>query len=387
MGMHIMLSTLEGNSHCLEVEDSWCVSDLKRRVEKLMNVEKGEVSLSLEGEVLTNDAEEISEIGLLSDDVIEVGKSHEAVAKRDLFRRGIECTEKSLVLSAKYGSLEVVQLLLSSGIDVDCGSAVDESSLQRTALMTAAHECRYDIVEALLKSGADITLRDAAGETALTLGVESPDITRLLLKHGIDVNCKDWYGMTALMYAIVNSNLETTQILLDYGAHINDKDNDGITPLMHAVESGRVEDVAFALSKGALPDEEDNNGVTALMRAAKASSLAITRLLLKQNVDVNATSVTGKTALTHAVSENTCNIKVVQLLLDQGCGPNTKECFTGTTPLMHAVQRGHIETVECLAKAGSDVTARDIVCRKTPLMFASPFYYDAMRCALGLAES
>ncbi|KAJ9450832.1 hypothetical protein DIPPA_17284 [Diplonema papillatum] len=122
------------------------------------------------------------------------------------------------------------------------------------------------------------------------------------------------------------------------------------------------------------------------MRASRANDLDLVKLLVDKGADAKAVDANGRTALFYVVSEAKVDLKLVRFLCEAGVAVDAGEWGTGTTPLMCAVKMGHFRVVEFLRGNGSDVNARDLY-RKTPLMYAEPFDYDAMRCALGLAES
>ena len=73
--------------------------------------------------------------------------------------------ETALHRAAEYGHLEIVQLLISYGADVD---RRDVSPVgPKTALHIAAHNGHVAIVQELLQNGADITTRGEIGSPLL----------------------------------------------------------------------------------------------------------------------------------------------------------------------------------------------------------------------------
>ncbi len=84
----------------------------------------------------------------------------EADAKPDL--TGRDATP--LMLAARYGSTEVVRLLLAGRATVNL-----RNSYGKTALMFAAERGHLDAVKLLLHAGADPRLRTRGGDTALSL--------------------------------------------------------------------------------------------------------------------------------------------------------------------------------------------------------------------------
>ena len=97
-----------------------------------------------------------------------------------------EYWERSLIRAVKNGHLDVVQILIAAGANVN---VVDSD--RRTALDHAICFDRPDIVRALLDHGADVS----AGRRTLigALGSSIPperqlEYVKLLVEHGIDIN-------------------------------------------------------------------------------------------------------------------------------------------------------------------------------------------------------
>jgi hypothetical protein len=129
-------------------------------------------------------------------DSIEFGNKQFAEA---LLARGAELEarlgltkETPLILAARLGRTELVELLVSHGAkmesqDVSLVSSAIGSGLGKTALMHAASLGHSEIVKHLLAGGADVNATGESGLTALDLvsgkGAR-PEISRLLRKAG-----------------------------------------------------------------------------------------------------------------------------------------------------------------------------------------------------------
>jgi len=99
-----------------------------------------------------------------------------------------------LMSAAERGHLDVVQLLLLLGADVN---ASDVNC--RTALMYAAEEGQLEVVGPLIKAGAEVNISDGSGRTALmnaSAGGHSK-IVAMLLHQGAEVRLRDRTGRTA----------------------------------------------------------------------------------------------------------------------------------------------------------------------------------------------
>jgi len=102
-----------------------------------------------------------------------------------------------------------------------------------TPLMRAAKEGRLDVVEELLTLGVDINVLNADGCNALWLACYngSHAIIQRLLDAGIDIDVQNGNGATCLMYVASNSKADLVQLLLENGANAKLKNFDDFSAL------------------------------------------------------------------------------------------------------------------------------------------------------------
>jgi len=119
---------------------------------------------------------------------------------RKVFKSQLEptCIDKLLLLSCKFGDLEVVRLLIDRRANVWA-----DDSKGKTALHIASQQGHEYIVRLLLDRGADVSAIDREGKTALHIASQQgyEDIVRLLLDWGADVSAIDREGKTVLHIA------------------------------------------------------------------------------------------------------------------------------------------------------------------------------------------
>lgn len=143
--------------------------------------------------------------------------------------------------------------------------------------------------------------------------------------------------------------------------------------LAKALDENNIEVTKQILSNDAsLVDyQEPKFGITLLIRAALTENYTAVCYLLENNANPNIIAGIGGTALFYAVSHSwhdakaNENPKFMKKLLEYGADPNITFCAPetigetsptecGTSPLMHATQRG-IQKVKLLVEGGADI--------------------------------
>jgi ankyrin repeat protein len=152
--------------------------------------------------------------------------------------------------------VEVAQLLLQSGADVEARTASEDSD---TPLHWAAIEGRHEVLQLLLQAGADVHAKTSStGQTAVHMaaiaeaaGLNDTAMVQMLLDHGASVNCTGNEGSTPLHIAAALGKVAMVQLLLRRGASINKATDTGATALTAALYRHRPAVVQLLLSKGA----------------------------------------------------------------------------------------------------------------------------------------
>jgi hypothetical protein len=157
----------------------------------------------------------------------------------------------------------VVQLLLTYHADLDVRTS--PNSYEETALMIAIKSARLNVVQVLLENGADLNVRDRLGNTALHHAAFQgmATIVRLLVKKGVYVNEIGHDGRTALHVAAQRGNEVVVKILKEAGANLKMTDEEKKTALKLAEEKrqgpqGQRYEKTVRILKGlAYPQEEE----------------------------------------------------------------------------------------------------------------------------------
>ncbi|KAM0874928.1 hypothetical protein ACQ4PT_037121 [Festuca glaucescens] len=139
------------------------------------------------------------------------------------------------------GSCEIVELLISRGIDVDL------YSIRGTPLHAAALYKQDCTMKILLEHHADpnkvcsldYTPLSWAMRASPTIPTVSLECVKVLIQAGADVNFVDSSGLTSLMLTVQSGLPDTLTCLLDAGANPNIPDEFGVTPIEFAASKGR----------------------------------------------------------------------------------------------------------------------------------------------------
>jgi ankyrin repeat protein len=187
-------------------------------------------------------------------------------------------------------------------------------------------------------------------------------LTKLLLPFcRVDEEDHHW---TALGIAIALNQVAISSMLLANGADPNKltafdigaEAQQRCSPLVLAALHNRVDIISLLLSYGAKLD--DGSMITnPTFAASKMGSVNTLALLRSKGADINVTDQDGKTALHHAVKENT-HKSLDYLCQKAGATVNTRS-KKGKSPLMVAVKKGCHHCVDQLLACGADVNALD----------------------------
>lgn len=228
--------------------------------------------------------------------------------------------------------------------DLTTSSSSSSSRITRMKYLTRAvmwHD--YSCAEKLLRSNQyDADEVDTSLQMAVIFGFE--DLVHLLISHKADVNFTNSSGETPLhMCAKIACNwgvsphrsINIIDMLVNAGADVNAVSSTGMTPLMVACEKGSCVAAACLLRN---PDVDVNfhhsiSGETALHFAAQYPCLycgeripLVQRMIeMRDEIDVNARTALGRTALHDAVNgRRHKNAEVLALIC--GVDIQAKDC-------------------------------------------------------------
>ncbi len=180
---------------------------------------------------------------------------------------------EKLLIAAQDSDLQVVTELIRQGMPAD---TVDPAG--NSLLMITARYGHVDMAQLLLILKANVHHRNAVGDTPLMFSAMggSVEVARVLLKNGAKVNRPGW---TALHYCAAAGKTAMCQFLLDQGADIDARAPNGTTPLMMAVREGHFDTVRLLVWEVADVSIRNAAGATALQWAERAKREDIVTLL------------------------------------------------------------------------------------------------------------
>jgi ankyrin repeat protein len=112
-------------------------------------------------------------------------------------------------------------------------------------------------------------------------------------------------------------------LLIARGANVNAKTCDGVTPLMFAHAS--IGMTRILLKQPVNINDCDQDGWSALRYNLNGySNTEVIKMLLDSGINVNATNNYGQTALHLVLTQGMDNINIINLLLEYGADPSIK---------------------------------------------------------------
>jgi len=181
--------------------------------------------------------------------------------------------------SLLMGQKAIFNAMTGSG-RVSLGSAAGRRAGPEALAIAAARDYP-DIVQFLLSHGVDVDARLSVGATPLLIAAANgnAEIVRILIARHADVNAADQFGDTPLMAAVRSGSLPAVSSLLKAGAGVNTADKEGRTAVWWAARSGRKDVVKQLIGNAADIHLVDKSGSSPFGQASKAGYVSVARLL------------------------------------------------------------------------------------------------------------
>jgi ankyrin repeat protein len=286
-----------------------------------------------------------------------------------------QVTPQQWVELAGRNEVDTIRQLLGQGFDVNTANDADQ-----TAIMLAAKNGSLEAIQVLLEAGADISLRDCIGWNALGYALykgqkqagealrkvwqKPKDIfdaaalgdtvaIRSFLSEEVSPNAKDQQTYTPLMFAAMADHAPAVRLLLESGAKVDLSNSRRETPLKLAAVTGSAEAARVLLVAGADPNKSSSNHQTALVDAALVAytldTTEVVKQLIAHGASIGASDRLGRTALWWAVSSG--HLGITKLLLDAGADVQNvfiRDRENNQTALDYALEYGGFEVIELI---------------------------------------
>jgi ankyrin repeat protein/mono/diheme cytochrome c family protein len=256
--------------------------------------------------------------------------------------------------AAGFGTLDIVQLLLDRGAEVNA-----KNRRASTPLHWGIHDEAK--VRVLLARGAAINAKQIEGRTPLYQAALFPSgtpVLRLLLEKGADPSIATLIGQTPLIAAAGRGDIEAMLLLIEKGANVNVKNGAGDTPLMAAATNGNPRAVQLLLDKGADATVKNKRGETALGNASTQGIAETVKMLLDHGADVNTRNIRGYSALMLAAGSDAMHPGIVKMLLAKGADPTFSADYDETAQIL-AAKRGNTEVTRLLGGLAAEGVQRE----------------------------
>ncbi|XP_014636309.1 PREDICTED: LOW QUALITY PROTEIN: ankyrin repeat and death domain-containing protein 1A [Ceratotherium simum simum] len=286
----------------------------------------------------------------------------------------------ALLLSAWFGHLRILQILVNSGAKIHCENkdgltllhcaaqkghvlvlafimedledvTLDHADkLGRTAFHRAAEHGQLDALDFLVGSGCDHGVKDKEGNTALHLAAGRGHLAVLqrLVDIRLDLEEQNVEGLTALHAAVEGIHPDCVQLLLRAGSSVNALTQKKQSCLHYAALGGS-EDVAQALiHAGGCTNVADHQGASPMHLAVRHNFPGLVQLLIDAGSDLDATDNRQQTPL-HLAAEHAWQ-DIAEMLLIAGVNLHLRD-KQGKTALAVAARSNHISLVDMIIKA------------------------------------
>ena len=180
---------------------------------------------------------------------------------------GVNATNRknitAFMTACAKGNKDIINVLLNAGADPDKADTDGDTCLH----YAARHYCHMEVVQALISHGIDVNVTNKKNVTSLMISCRerNKDDVDVLLNAGADPNIADDDGDTCLHkilhreYLSLEYDHETLQMLLDHGAPVNAANKNHQTAYMLACDQGNIDAMYALLNAGADPSITNND--------------------------------------------------------------------------------------------------------------------------------
>jgi ankyrin repeat protein len=266
---------------------------------------------------------------------------------------------EQLIMAAWDNDLRRARALISQGADVNA-----KDNTVQSAYLISTSEGYLELLDLTLKHGADVDSTDSFNGTGLIRAADRghADIAGRLVQADIKINHINNLGWTALHEAIILGDgsrryVDAVRVLVAAGADARlPSQRDQIAPLQHATSKGHNEIAHVVRSALEADKPSKRQAERRLLAAAESGDATAAALALRAGASLESRDERGRTPLLLAVTED--HAAVARLLIYLGADPDALDDQHDTPWLVTGVT-GSVEMAEVLLSAGPDLTIRN----------------------------
>ena len=219
------------------------------------------------------------------------------------------------LLAAYDGNCQEISSLIK---DASPGLKVRSSDFGATALFIAVERKHIPVAEILLSSGIDVNCKDSAGQTSLHRATHCghEEMIRFLIKSGADIECQNDDGRTPWSANVRGKNETVLKLLLEAGADPSTRGHQGVSELYIAAQNGETNVVKLMLDSGTNPSIRTQFDWAPLHWAAYYGHVDCVRLLIQAGAELSPVSDQDASPLDLAIRAN--QIEIVDILTGAG---------------------------------------------------------------------
>ena len=267
--------------------------------------------------------------------------------------------DEQIIAAAWKNDVRRARALIDQGADVNA-----KDNTVQSAYLISTSEGYLELLNLTLGHGADVDSKDSFNGTGLIRAADRghADIAGRLIQADIKINHINNLGWTALHEAIILGNgsrryVDTVLVLVAGGADLRlPSQRDQISPLDHATAKGYNE-IAKVLETALDADKPSKQVANRrLLAAAQRGDATAAALAVRAGANLETRDPRGRTPLLLAVTED--RLVVARLLVHLGANPDALDDQHDTPWLVTGVT-GSVDMLEVLLPAGPDLKIRN----------------------------
>jgi uncharacterized protein len=266
---------------------------------------------------------------------------------------------QQLIAAAWKNDIRRARSLIDQGADVNA-----KDSTVQSAYLISTSEGYLELLNLTLRHGADIDSKDSFNGTGLIRAADRGHaaIAGRLIQADIKINHVNNLGWSALHEAIILGDgsrryVDTVLVLVAAGADLRlSSQRDQISPLEHATSKGhdKIAEVLRTALDADKPSKQQAN--RRLLAASERGDATAAALALRAGAGLETRDERGRTALLLAATKD--HLAVARLLVHLGADPDALDDQHDTPWLVTGVT-GSVDMLEILLPAPPDLAIRN----------------------------